>query len=65
MAIWNADLGVAIEADPITSIRCDSWLGAFSDAHHVPRSHLDVAPTELAAILLSDCYKDVAPTELR
>ena len=32
---------------------------------HLARAHLDVAPTELSAILLSDCYKDFAPTELR
>jgi hypothetical protein len=35
------------------------------DAPQVPFPHLDVAPTELAAILLSNCYKVVAPTELR
>jgi hypothetical protein len=30
---------------------------------NVSRPQLDVAPTELAAILLADCYKDFAPTE--
>jgi hypothetical protein len=51
--IWNANFGRQLKQ------------AQSRGASQVPRPRLDVAPTELAAILLSDCYKDVAPTELR
>ena len=50
-------------------MECKFWVAieasSIFGAPQVPRPRLDVAPTELATILLSDCYKDVAPTELR
>ena len=65
MAVRIPDLVMAIDAGPIAGDQMCFPVGPrlVPLAFHAP--HLEVAPTELAAILLSDCYKDFAPEELR
>ncbi len=60
--MWDAVLRTAIEGSPIPAI-------TFFQIERVPhvlqvsRLQLDVASRELASILLTDFYKDFAPTE--